>query len=184
MDIINELLDSIGEKANSIHVAKMGVVDKFNPDTMTADIMPLPAGDYSLVKNVVVTTLRGGDMIAYYPLKKGDKVLLVFADNDTDNLKQGGDNSNTERQHDISDAFCVGGLEAINKPVTIADPDAFVIQNSTGDTYISIKDGEVKIESPSVKVESPDIELVGKAIYRGREIAVKGDGTSDGANIV
>lgn len=131
-----------------------------------------------MVINVPVATVRSKDFVIYYPLDVDDIVILIFADNDIDNILLGEDSIETERGHDISDCICIGGITLLNETLEVNEKDALVIQNISNTAKINVKsDGKIKIEAA-------EIELKGFAKYRGREIAVKGDGTSDGASIV
>lgn len=51
------------------------------------------------------------------------------------------------------------------------------------DTNLVLTDNGVKLKSTKVEIESADITLKGHAKYKDREIAVKGDITTDGATI-
>ena len=164
--------------AGETNVCKMAKVVKFYPETMKVDVMPLPSEDNSMIINVPVATVRSKDFLIYYPLKTDDIVILLFADNDTDNILLGEDSIETERGHDISDCICIGGITLLNDSLDVDDADSLVVQNISNSAKIKIKnDGKIQIEAT-------EIELKGFAKYRGREIAVKGDGTSDGASIV
>lgn len=164
--------------AGETNVCKMAKVVNFYPETMKVDVMPLPSEDNSMIINVPVATVRSKDFLIYYPLKPDDKVILTFVDNDTDNILLGEDSAETERGHDISDCICIGGITLLNDSLDVDDADSLVVQNISNSAKIKIKnDGKIQIEAT-------EIELKGFAKYRGKEIAVKGDGTSDGASIV
>ena len=164
--------------AGETNVCKMAKVVKFYPEAMKVDVMPLPSEDNSMIINVPVATVRSKDFLIYYPLEVDDVVILIFADNDTDNILLGEDSIETERGHDISDCICIGGITLLNDSLDVDDVDSLVVQNISNSAKIKIKnDGKIQIEAT-------EIELKGFAKYRGREIAVKGDGTSDGASIV
>ncbi len=164
--------------AGETNVCKMAKVVNFYPETMKVDVMPLPSEDNSMIINVPVATVRSKDFLIYYPLKPDDKVILIFVDNDTDNILLGEDSAETERGHDISDCICIGGITLLNDSLDVDDADSLVVQNISNSAKIKIKnDGKIQIEAT-------EIELKGFAKYRGKEIAVKGDGTSDGASIV
>lgn len=198
----NKWVDSFQKNmASQTIVARLAKVKKFDPKNMYVEAMPLPSEDNSLVINVPVATLRSKDFVAYYPLKAGDYVVLLFMDGDTDQILLGGDKADTERAHDISDCVAVGGFTLYKDDLNIVDKSGFVIQNLTNmDSYINLKEnGDIKMvgklieveaekkidmKAPAIHLTSPDIELIGYATYNGREIAVKGDATSDGAVIV
>lgn len=179
MEAANQFLNDFALGiTKGMHVAKLAKVVRFDPNTMVIDALPLPSEDHAMVLNVPVATVRSGDYILYYPLKAGDMVVLLFMDNDTDNILLGEDSTETERGHDVSDCVCIGGITLLKDSLPVGEKDALVVQNMGGTGKIVLK------KDGSIKLESPKIELVGYASYNGREIAVKGDKTSDGARIV
>lgn len=146
--------------AGETNVCKMAKVVKFYPETMKVDVMPLPSEDNSMVINVPVATVRSKDFVIYYPLEVDDVVILIFADNDTDNILLGEDSIETERGHDISDCICIGGITLLNDTLEVDNKDALVMQNISNTASISIKkDGDIKIKAKNFKVEAERIDL-------------------------
>ena len=175
MKNINKFFDELIEQSNSISVARLAKVVKFNADKMSVDVMPLPSEDNSIILNVPVATVKSNDYLIYYPLKAGDNVVLIFVDNDTDNILMGEDSIQSERKHDISDCVCIGGITLLKDSVDVEEKDSLVIKSDSA---------KIVVDKSSVKVEAQKIELKGYAEYKGSEIAVKGDSTTDGATIV
>ena len=197
----NKFIDSFAKDmaANTV-VAKLAKVKKFDPKNMYVEAMPLPSEDNSVVINVPVATLRSKDFVAYYPLKPDDYVVLLFMDGDTDQILLGQDKADTERAHDVSDCIAVGGFTLYKDNLDIVDDSGFVIQNLTNkDSYIDMKkNGDIEMKgknitieakskidmkAPAIHLTSGDIKLTGYASYNGREIARRGDPTTDGAII-
>lgn len=146
--------------AGETNVCKMAKVVKFYPETMKVDVMPLPSEDNSMIINVPVATVRSKDFLIYYPLEVDDVVILIFADNDTDNILLGEDSIETERGHDISDCICIGGITLLNDSLEVDEKDALVMQNISNTASISIKkDGDIKIKAKNFKVEAERIDL-------------------------
>lgn len=146
--------------AGETNVCKMAKVVKFYPETMKVDVMPLPSEDNSMIINVPVATVRSKDFVIYYPLEVDDIVILIFADNDTDNILLGEDSIETERGHDISDCICIGGITLLNDTLEVDEKDALVMQNISNTASISIKkDGDIKIKAKNFKVEAERIDL-------------------------
>lgn len=146
--------------AGETNVCKMAKVVKFYPETMKVDVMPLPSEDNSMIINVPVATVRSKDFLIYYPLEVDDVVILIFADNDTDNILLGEDSIETERGHDISDCICIGGITLLNDNLEVDEKDALVMQNISNTASISIKkDGDIKIKAKNFKVEAERIDL-------------------------
>lgn len=146
--------------AGETNVCKMAKVVKFYPETMKVDVMPLPSEDNSMIINVPVATVRSKDFLIYYPLEVDDIVILIFADNDTDNILLGEDSIETERGHDISDCICIGGITLLNDTLEVDEKDALVMQNISNTASITIKkDGDINVKAKNFKVEAERIDL-------------------------
>lgn len=146
--------------AAETNICKIAKVVKFYPETMKVDVMPLPSEDNAMIINVPVATVRSKDFLIYYPLEVDDIVILIFADNDTDNILLGEDSIETERGHDISDCICIGGITLLNDTLEVDEKDALVMQNISNTASISIKkDGDIKVKAKNFKVEAERIDL-------------------------
>ena len=174
-NFFNDFMKNISQ---GINVCKIGKVNKFNPKNMTVDVTPLPTEDNAMILNVPVLTVKTRDYLVYYPLEVGDNVILLFSDNDIDNIMLGQDNVQTERNHDISDCVCLGGFSLFNDTLEVSNPSSLVIKNNANTCEIELNSAGV------INVTATNINLTGMATYKGREIAVKGDSVSDGAVIV
>lgn len=146
--------------SKGVNVAKLGKVVKFYPEVMKADVMPLPSEDNAMIINVPVATVRTKDFLLYYPLKPDDNVVLLFVDNDTDNILLGEDSIETERDHDVSDCICLGGITLLKEKLDVDDKDALVIQNIENTARINInKNGEIDIRSKLFKVRAEKVDI-------------------------
>lgn len=152
--------DLIGNATSGMYVARLGKVVKFYPETQSADVMPLPSKDNSTVLNAPVCTVRSSDFLIYYPLKAGDMVVILFCDNDTENIKLGSDSAQTERSHDVSDAVVLGGFTLLKDKLQVADAEALCIQNTDNSGNIIInKNGDVSIKAKRFSVKAERIDL-------------------------
>lgn len=146
--------------SKGVNVAKLGKVVKFYPEVMKADVMPLPSEDNAMIINVPVATVRTKDFLLYYPLKPDDNVVLLFVDNDTDNILLGEDSIETERDHDVSDCICLGGITLLKEKLDVENKEALVIQNIENTARINItKDGEIDIRSKLFKVRANKVDI-------------------------
>lgn len=146
--------------SKGVNVAKLGKVVKFYPEVMKADVMPLPSEDNAMIINVPVATVRTKDFLLYYPLKPDDNVVLLFVDNDTDNILLGEDSIETERDHDVSDCICLGGITLLKEKLDVENKEALVIQNIENTARINItKDGEIDIRSKLFKVRANIVDI-------------------------
>lgn len=170
---------------NNTNACKLAKVVNFNPSTYSCDVMPLPSEDNSIIINVPVASIKYDDFLVYCPLKKDDLVLLVFCDNDSDDILLGSDSAQTERVHDISDAFVIGGISLLKGKLDLVDTNSLVLQNKAKSGYIKLdKSGNIEIKGQNIKIQGDNIELIGFAKYKGKEIAAKGDSDTRGDTLV
>lgn len=195
----NKFMDSFSQSmAESTVVARIGKVKSYDPKNMSCQVMPLPSEDNSLLINVPVAGIRSKDFVAYYPLKPDDYVVLLFMDGDIDQILLGQDKADTKRGHDISDCIAIGGISLINDELEIEDSNSLCLQTMDKKASVVIKDNgdmkvkaenldikgqSIKIDAPKINISSANLSINGKATYNGREIARRGDPTTDGASI-
>lgn len=147
----NSLLDSGAE----FNKCKLGKVVKFNAAEMKADIQPLPSNENSLLINVPVMTFMAKSFYIRIPLKPGDMVLVLFADNDLDNILLGGDTRATDRKHDLSDAVCIGGVMPFTATLTEDHAEDLILAKKDSTAKVVIKDsGDIELYGQSVKIEA------------------------------
>lgn len=195
----NKFMDSFSQSmAESTVVARIGKVKKYDPKNMSCEVMPLPSEDNSLLINVPVAGIRSKDFVAYYPLQADDYVVLLFMDGDIDQILLGQDKADTKRGHDISDCIAIGGISLINDELEIEDSSSLCLQTMDKKASLLIKDNgdmkvkaeildikgqSIKIDAPKINISSESLSINGRATYNGREIARRGDPTTDGASI-
>ncbi len=143
-----------------VFVALPGVVDKYNPVTQTADVLPLlkrpyvnqdaseGTDDIPIVPQVPVWFPRGGGFFMSLPLQKGDNVLLVICDQSLENYVAGDGATQVDpvdlRQHDISDAIAIPGGGVLSKAIKtiIASGAYFGKENGPG---LRVSDAAVEV---------------------------------------
>lgn len=153
----NGLLDS----GSNFNKCKLGRVVKFNAAEMKADIQPLPSGENSLLINVPVMTFVSKSFYVRLPIEVGDMVLVVFADNDLDNILLGGDNKATERKHDLSDAICIGGVLSFTGGLPGQYGEDLVLAKRDNSAKVVIKkDGNIDIQGQTINISaSSDVNI-------------------------
>lgn len=189
MKNINSFFNSMMDDVARMNICKIAKVVKFYPETNKADVVILPSKDNPMILNVPVAHVRSQGFFIYTPLKTDDKVVLLFADYDTDSILFDVDDVATERAHDVSDCVCIGELTLFNEKLKIKDAESLCVQSIDGKSSVVVKDSGVEVSADTVKIKGSKIEIEGNitlnsyATYKGSEIAVKGDSTSDGAVI-
>lgn len=106
--------------------------------------------EYPLLSNVPVFVLQGGGASVTFPISAGDQCLLVFADYMIDNWWISGDVSTSDfpRQHDISDAIAIVGLNAL--PKVIQDYSNFLKLSYNDDNYIEVRNHSIQMQTENV----------------------------------
>ncbi|EHF8259117.1 hypothetical protein B8Z58_005063, partial [Enterobacter roggenkampii] len=110
---------------STLKVAMPGVIESFDPDSVTASVRPAIKGydggteddgwiELPLLVDVPVIFPRGGGCTLTFPVKAGDECLLIFADRCIDFWWQNGGVQKPVdmRMHDLSDAFAIVGPQS------------------------------------------------------------------------
>ena len=159
------VLDAIDSKMLDIHTAIPGIVVKFDAEKQLADIQPALKRKFSetqieplpVVTNVPVVYPRSSNSIIYFPLVKGDSVLLLFAERSIDRwISKGGIVDPADvRKHHLSDGICVPGLFPSNKAFSVSKKENLCIE--FGDAILTLsQSGKFKIGSKS----TPSAEVI------------------------
>lgn len=160
-----------GQVEGGIHSCMLGKIEKFNAQTMKAEVSPLTrfrdkSGELKtrpLLIEVPVSFLKAGPFVIRPPYKTGDVVLVAFADEDIENVLLSGElsNPNSTRTHSLDDAIVVGAI----MPFTTTLPG-----DHLEDLIIATEDFSTKI----VVQENGEIIIQGGKVYLGSESAVEG----------
>lgn len=146
-----------------------GVIESFDPKTMTATVQPTIQGQIEdedgntsfvnlpQLEDVPVEFPSGGGFILTFPIQPGDECTIVFASRCIDNWWALGDIQQPfeSRMHDLSDAICRVGPRSQPR---VLDPivDVEAVQLRTDDARAKISmypDYTIRAENPAGKVE-------------------------------
>ncbi len=130
------LLEKIPLKMNCVSI---GRIEKVNDD-QTANISVIYNQDnghkYPVLSQVPLLVLQGGGKYIKFPVKKDDKVLLLFCDRDISNWHALGNELQplpSKRNHSLSDAIAICGVNSASAPLGRAGESAVQINgNDTG----------------------------------------------------
>ena len=161
MDFFNKLS---GNLVNGINSCMLGRIETFDASKMKANVVPLvknKGNNKPLLIEVPVSFLKAGPFVIRPPYKKGDIVLVVFADEDIDNVLLSGNVSepNSTRKHSLDDAIVVGGIMPFTTTLPNEHIEDLIIAKDDFTTKIVIKeDGEIIIQGGKVYLGSEDAE--------------------------
>ena len=146
IDLIQAIVD---HNLWDLHTAIPAKIIEINYESQKASVQPLikeryrdaddnPSkglADMPVILGVPVIFPSAGTGILSFPVKKGDKVLLVFSERSTDNFVIGDGETPVDpkdyRKHHYTDAFCIAGLYPFKKALGI-HPDNAVFRMNVG----------------------------------------------------
>ncbi|MBU9819913.1 translation initiation factor IF-2 [Rahnella sp. BCC 1045] len=142
------IADSI---SNQIRVAMPGIIQSFDPVTVTCSVLPAIKGsdasttgtesaDLPLLVDVPVVFPRGGGVTLTFPVKTGDECLLIFSDRCIDFWWQSGGVQEPvdTRQHDLSDGFAIVGPQSQAKKISGISANSAQMRSDDGSTYFEL----------------------------------------------
>lgn len=131
--------NALKESRNDMRVAMPAVILSYDKNKQLAKVQPSFKRTYQdgekvsmpPIFNVPVAHPRAGSAIIHMPLKKGDSVLLVFADRSIDKWLTTGGNVDPDdtRDHHLSDAIAYPGLYPSTAGIKIDNTDDIIIKN-------------------------------------------------------
>ena len=137
-----------------------------------------------MIVNIPIMTSGAGGIFASFPVRPGDLGFVFAADRDTSLFYQGEggeDWPNTERLHEFADGgflplklfnFAIaGGVEA----------DGFALQTEDGQTFVTLKAGEVQIQAAHVVITG-DVSVTGDIDHTGDQ-TTSGDVVASGISL-
>lgn len=147
-------------------VSYPAIVESFDPEKQTIKaqiaIKRINAGvdeAISVLVDVPIMLPTVSGFTITMPIKKGDEVLLLFADRAIDGWFESGKVSKQveHRQHHLSDAFALIGINSKPNVIPGYNTENMEIRNTVGDQKISLKpDGAIEaVTTGDVKVETP-----------------------------
>ncbi len=161
-----KFFDKLTENLTSgINNCMLGKIEKFDAETMKAEVSPMvkyknkdgSMENRPLLIEVPVSFLKAGPFVIRPPYKPGDIVLVVFADEDIDNVLLSGDVSepNSTRVHSLDDAIGVGGIMPFNTILPGEHSEDLIIAKDDFTTKIVIKDdGDIEMKGNNIKLDA------------------------------
>ncbi|HBC8135991.1 TPA: hypothetical protein KE125_002059 [Escherichia coli] len=136
----------------SLRVALPGIIQSFDPVTVTCTVQPaiygqrlgddgaLVSEEIPILPDVPVVFPRGGGCTLTFPVKAGDECLLVFSDRCIDFWWQSGGVQEPvdPRQHDLSDAFAIVGPQSQAQKISSISTSAVELRSDDGGTKLSL----------------------------------------------
>ncbi|ECA3871639.1 TPA: translation initiation factor IF-2 [Salmonella enterica] len=145
---------------SALRVSMPGIVQSFDPDTVTAVVQPAIKGyepdsngvsqstTLPLLVDVPVVFSRGGGCTLTFPVKAGDECLVIFSDRCIDFWWQNGGVQEPvdDRVHDLSDAFCIVGPQSQAQKISGISTGAAQLRSDDGSTFFELNPSTQKIK--------------------------------------
>jgi hypothetical protein len=152
---LTKLLQRVIEAtAEQINVCKPAIVVDYDKDTQTASVQAVFKNKYRdgsiedapIIFSVPVVHPRAGKSFIHLPVKTGDYVLLIFADNSIEKWFSNGQSSFPDdlRKHHISDAFALPCGYPASAPIGIENNDDVILKNQNLEMRIK-PNGKVQV---------------------------------------
>lgn len=171
MDLIDIVGSKMSESLGGIRTCNLGKIEKYDHKKMKAEVQLLVKQSYkdgeeeevSLLIEVPVALVKAGPFIIRPPYKKGDIVLIGFADTDIENAIMTGEiqGPNSDKAFSVDDAIVIHGINVWNndlpdehsKDLVIAKDDftSKIVMKENGDIDI-VAAGNVNIKGALVNI--------------------------------
>lgn len=162
----------------TMNCIKMGSIVSFDPSKKTAVVKILlkriltngTFADYQQLLDVPVVTLQGGGGAIQFPITAGDQCLLFFNDRCIDQWFEQGQAAAPYqgRMHDMSDAFALVGVNAMNSPLPTYPTDRVVLMykgskfelTATGWNFVGDGGAEIDLAGEIVTIKNATTTLL------------------------
>lgn len=162
IDFSSTIQNSIKSTLDNINTSIPGIIEKYDFEKKIAAVLPsinliTPTGKIlamPILNSVPVIFQGSADSVIHFPLKKGDKVLLIFSQKSLETWLAG-DGSVSDpgdpRQFALSDAYCIPGLFTPKSPGKVVTGEGMEILHK--DSMINLlDDGKIEIKNTEAAV--------------------------------
>lgn len=186
--------------SDQIRVALPGIIQSFDPDTVTAIVQPAvkfvqqdadgstSTHNYPLLTHVPIIFPRGGGCTLTFPVQAGDECLLIFGDRCIDFWWQNGGIQEPvdQRQHDLSDGFAIVGPQSQARKISGISMSGAQLRSDDGAAFVEVATGhDITVTTPGkltatatggAEITAPEIVLNGNVTINGNLSQGMGDG--------
>lgn len=155
----------------SLWVCLPGIIQNFNPNEETVTVKPVlreeiinrdqtkSIVDLPLLLDVPIVIPQSDDVALTLPIRQGTECLIVFGDMCIDAwFSYGGiQNQIEKRRHDLSDGFAIVGIKSQPNIIPNYSTDAAELRTISGNTKISLKEGEININATTIKMNGVNV---------------------------
>lgn len=191
-----QIMEQVQHNVSSqLRVALPGIIQSFDPDTVTAVVQPAIKGasdegsvSLPLLMHIPVIFPRGGGCTLTFPVKSGDECLLIFGDRGVDFWWQNGgiQEPADRRQHDLSDGFAIVGPQSQAKKISGISMSGAQLRTDDGAAFVEVAAGhDITVNTPGkltatatggAEITAPEIVLNGNVTINGNLSQGMGEG--------
>lgn len=188
-DVLASERQAINEQ---IRVALPGIIQSFDPSTVTATVQPsvryilrdndgnTTTDDYPLLVDVPVVFPRGGGCTLTFPVSAGDECLVIFADRCIDFWWQNGGIQKPvdPRMHDLSDGFAIVGPQSQAYKIGGISTSAAQLRTDDGAAFVEVAAGHaITVKTPGKLTASADggTEITSPTIVLNGNVTINGN---------
>lgn len=152
--IVDALDNFLLDRFDEIHTCMPGRINKYEYSTQRAEVKPLLKRamknntqlEYPAISDVPVIFPCTSNTGITFPIKKGDLVLILFAERSLNNWLFSGDDSDTEkaRLHNLTDAIAIPGIIPFNQTSKATNNDDLEINHNSQKIVIK-ENGDIEI---------------------------------------
>ncbi|MEI5869244.1 Gp138 family membrane-puncturing spike protein [Bacillus albus] len=138
----NDFFRRFKEKmVGGLNTCAIGQIENYDPVKLKADVRILPGE--TLIKSVPVGIQQTAEFFIRMPYKRGDTVLVVFAQREIDNIMYEANNPASQRMLAVDDAVVVCGINLFTNDLPAIDADKLLIGEKSGGATIAIGGGKI-----------------------------------------
>lgn len=152
-DIHMAMLAALGGERSDIWTTLPGIIESFNPETMTCEVQPAIQILYTspidgtkewktipLCVDCPVQFPSAGGVTITFPIKNGDECIIQFSARCIDAWwQQGGIQPQPFiRMHDLSDGFVIPGIKSIPKVITNISTVEAQFRSDDGEAFVAV----------------------------------------------
>ncbi|HGH7180755.1 TPA: Gp138 family membrane-puncturing spike protein [Bacillus luti] len=138
----NDFFRRFREKmVGGLNTCAIGEIENYDPVKLKADVRILPGE--TLIKSVPVGIQQTAEFFIRMPYKRGDTVLVVFAQREIDNIMYEANNPASQRMLAVDDAVVVCGINLFTNDLPSEDADKLLIGEKSGGATIAIGEGKI-----------------------------------------
>lgn len=167
--MISDIKRTVADILSNANFTTPGIIVSFDAEEQTASVQisikRLDGETIQVIDDVVIAGLEANGYSVTFPIVAGDECLVVFGDRCIDNWHEyGGIQDQFEfRQHDLSDAFAIVGINSKPNKISNYNTTDLEVRNSDRTTRVAVRaDGIVHMVSPvKVLINSPLLDVQG-----------------------